>query len=1095
MKCVEDKQTGEGRCVDIVVADPCATVRCNSDTTCLDGKCVPKASTTKCTPYTEAKPCTQGKDWCYNAATCECEFSRAQVRCLVNPCDTAKCEAGFECQASYCGGCNHICVKAKANPCALVDCEQDSTCVVDKNGRGVCQKVPVPACKEGSEWTDDCNTCFCKDGQAVCTERACEPGCKSDDDCSKDEFCRQQVGGKGVSPCLEKKTCVKHAGLGATCGGFTLPCFQERCQKGLRCHTDDKLGIADAPGKCVEDVVVKPPMTECTPYTAEQPCIKLAGTCYNAKECKCGQYPQAKCKANPCDTAKCEAGFECRASYCGGCHHVCEKKKENPCALVDCEQDSTCVVDKNGRGVCQKVPVPACKEGSEWTEDCNTCFCKDGQAVCTERACEPGCKSDDDCSKDEFCRQQVGGKGVSPCLETKTCVKHAGLGATCGGFTLPCFQERCQKGLRCHTDDKIADAPGKCVEDVIVKPPTPSGCAAVACIATMKCVEDKQTGEGRCVDIVVADPCATVRCNSDTTCLDGKCVPKASTTKCTPYTEAKPCTQGKDWCYNAATCECEFSRAQVRCLVNPCDTAKCEAGFECQASYCGGCNHICVKAKANPCALVDCEQDSTCVVDKNGRGVCQKVPVPACKEGSEWTDDCNTCFCKDGQAVCTERACEPGCKSDDDCSKDEFCRQQVGGKGVSPCLETKTCVKHAGLGATCGGLMLPCFQERCQKGLRCHTDDKIADAPGKCVEDVIVKPPTPSGCAAVACIATMKCVEDKQTGEGRCVEIVVQPPKPDDAKAVCVAALVGETFTEKQRAECCRSFKIGCKRDRNCFSANGVLGGLQCCRDLDQGCPATCTQTSCCAAKGVCTAAERDAEVKASEKKEKADQDKPQKRMRVTMTGDAADVTRNPKKMLARARRTLLKASAALREAPESLVVRMLSAAVGGWALSVPRTWNMELFAEERTLVFDEEAVVEARAGGVLQGDAEKVMVVFDILEQEEAARELEASVAKGQLETADGSAQTNAVERNALKVLSEKKGAAPEAGSDSDSTVLPFAIAGVLGGLCLGGLVALTVYRRQSRKTEDLAFVQVAMEEYASEGPASPSSGYASRM
>ena len=960
--------------------DPCATVRCNSDTTCLDGKCVPKASTTKCTPYTEAKQCTQGKDWCYNAATCECEFSRAQVRCLVNPCDTAKCEAGFECQASYCGGCNHICVKAKAAGCAAVLCAGNMKCVEDKQtGEGKCVDIVV-----------------------------------------------------------------------------TDPCATVRCNSDTTCLD----------GKCVP----KAPTTKCTPYTEAKPCTQGKDWCYNAATCECEfSRAPAQCKANPCDTAKCELGFECQASYCGGCNHICVKAKAAGCAAVLCAGNMQCVEDKQtGEGRCvEQHPVDPLPPTH--------------------------CMGDAECSKDEFCRQQVGGNGISPCLETKVCVKRAGLGAMCGGRTLPCQAEVCQTGLRCHTDG--TDRPGKCVEDVIVKPPTPSGCAAVACIATMKCVEDKQTGEGRCVDIVVADPCATVRCNSDTTCLDGKCVPKASTTKCTPYTEAKPCTQGKDWCYNAATCECEFSRAQVRCLVNPCDTAKCEAGFECQASYCGGCNHICVKAKANPCALVDCEQDSTCVVDKNGRGVCQKVPVPACKEGSEWTDDCNTCFCKDGQAVCTERACEPGCKSDDDCSKDEFCRQQVGGKGVSPCLEKKTCVKHAGLGATCGGLMLPCFQERCQKGLRCHTDDKIADAPGKCVEDVIVKPPTPSGCAAVACIATMKCVEDKQTGEGRCVEIVVQPPKPDDAKAVCVAALVGETFTEKQRAECCRSFKIGCKRDRNCFSANGVLGGLQCCRDLDQGCPATCTQTSCCAAKGVCTAAERDAEVKASEKKEKADQDKPQKRMRVTMTGDAADVTRNPKKMLARARRTLLKASAALREAPESLVVRMLSAAVGGWALSVPRTWNMELFAEERTLVFDEEAVVEARAGGVLQGDAEKVMVVFDILEQEEAARELEASVAKGQLETADGSAQTNAVERNALKVLSEKKGAAPEAGSDSDSTVLPFAIAGVLGGLCLGGLVALTVYRRQSRKTEDLAFVQVAMEEYASEGPASPSSGYASRM
>ena len=222
-----------------------------------------------CTPFTEETPCIAQEGVCYNAGECKCGFF-FKAQCLVDPCTVAKCGAGFECKSSYCGGCHHQCVK-----------------------------------KEPTE-------------------------CKTNRECPSDEFCRQQVGGNGVSPCLETKTCVKREVLGASCGGFTLPCFHKECQTGLRCHTDG----TDRPGTCVEDVVVPP---TCTPFTEEKPCIAQEGVCYNAGECKCGMYLKAQCLVDPCTVAKCGAGFECKSSYCGGCHHQCVKKP-----VVCCQAVPTC---------------------------------------------------------------------------------------------------------------------------------------------------------------------------------------------------------------------------------------------------------------------------------------------------------------------------------------------------------------------------------------------------------------------------------------------------------------------------------------------------------------------------------------------------------------------------------------------------------------------------------------------------------------------------------------------------------------------------------------------------------------------------------
>ena len=317
-RCWDDDWCPEGQQCNLQVPPtlPCdgaripAWSRCaGRENCCVDGFECRGRRRQSCKPIVgkceaeEAKVC-DGKTQCGGITGASCN-SRSHV-CIDNPdddCDPAK--GGRDC-----GGC---CV---FDLCQQKECHAGDVCKLNAQGEPEC--VRAPECKEGAEWKKDCNTCVCKEGRAVCTEIACETGCKEDTDCAKDEFCKQDVGGNGVSPCLETKTCVKREVLGASCGGRTLPCFRKECQTGLRCHTDG----TDARGRCVEDVVVPP---TCTPYTEETLCIAQAGVCYNAGECTCGMFLQVRCFADPCEAATCREGFECKSSYCGGCNHQCVK--------------------------------------------------------------------------------------------------------------------------------------------------------------------------------------------------------------------------------------------------------------------------------------------------------------------------------------------------------------------------------------------------------------------------------------------------------------------------------------------------------------------------------------------------------------------------------------------------------------------------------------------------------------------------------------------------------------------------------------------------------------------------------------------------
>jgi len=247
--------------------------------------------------------------------------------------------------------------------------------------------------------------------------------------------------------------------------------------------------------------------------------------------------------------------------------------------------------------------------------------------------CPPlsSCETNDDCAEDEHCRQATGGTGVSPCLESKVCVKRAAEGESCGGFSLECHQDLCQDGLECHVDASgPTDVPGTCKKPEI----------------------------------------------------------------CTPYTPETPCIAQEGVCYNAETCECELhlDRSLLDAECDACQQNSCRPGYSCRSSDCGGCHHQCVEDPVVCCLAFptcpegsemvegwdlesqfecdtnpdSCEQVSMCcstiTCKKQKQKSCTLPGGGSVESGSSFPgagrNSCNTCGCSDGVLSCTEMACE-----------------------------------------------------------------------------------------------------------------------------------------------------------------------------------------------------------------------------------------------------------------------------------------------------------------------------------------------------------------------------------------------------------------------------------------------------
>ena len=700
-----DPANGGADCEGCCVYDMCKKTECCSGKVCeLDtqGKaaCVP------------APVCEPGSTWKEDCNTCSCHNGRpicTLIACTLTPCtDDKDCPKDKFCrQEDSDGTCldTRVCVKKVGEgercngftlPCFFDRCQDGLTC----------KKAEPTGDLPGTCVPDVC------DGKTKCSSKGAE--CKGDHLVCIDD---------PTDDCDPAKD-------GADCDGccVTDMCKKKECCKEEVCKLDSR-----AKAECV-------PRPECREGARWK---KDCNTCY----CRGGKVVCTKkaCLPKVCDgKAKC-GGILGR--QCPSRNHVCMDDPDDDCdpanGGADCEgccvydmcrkteccSGKVCELDTQGKAAC--VPAPVCEPGSTWKEDCNTCSCHNGRPICTLIACTlTPCTDNKDCPKDKFCRQE---DSDGTCLDTRVCVKKVGEGEKCNGFTLPCFFDRCQDGLTCKKAEPTGDLPGTCVPDV--------------CDGKMKCRSKGAKCPGRhlvCIDDPTddCDPakdgadcdgcCVTDMCKKKECCKEEVCkLDSRAKAECVPRPE---CREGARWKKDCNTCYCRGGKVvctEIACPPKVCDgKAKCHGGAKCDSP-----GHVCIddpdddcdpsKKKAhcgrccvlNMCLTTRCSQGHVCKLDEQGKAEC--VPIPECREGARWKKDCNTCYCRGGEAVCTEIACDTPCKTDAGCAGDEFCRPQPGSAG---CLAKKTCVKRAGLGETCSEQQLLCRSVVCLRGLQCHTD-------------------------------------------------------------------------------------------------------------------------------------------------------------------------------------------------------------------------------------------------------------------------------------------------------------------------------------------------------------------------------------
>ena len=116
-------------------------------------------------------------------------------------------------------------------------------------------------------------------------------------------------------------------------------------------------------------------------------------------------------------------------------------------------------------------------------------------------------------------------------------------------------------------------------------------------------------------------------------------------------------------------------------------------------------------------------------------------PMPYMSEininNCKFNNNIDECGC---QISCPSYDCSStNCRTDSDCHINQFCRQisrdipmANGRRG----LQISECVDKVGINSTCGGYVMPGYENRCMDGLECvqTMGPMIADAPGQCRE-------------------------------------------------------------------------------------------------------------------------------------------------------------------------------------------------------------------------------------------------------------------------------------------------------------------------------------------------------------------------
>ena len=407
----EQKCTGRHHCYDVdkcncgfypqamCTHDPCRDATCGAGYQCKASycggckyHCVASSNPTPvpavCNKYTQDQKCT-ASGHCYHVDKCNCGFY-PQAMCTHDPCRDATCGAGYQCKASYCGGCKYHCV-ASSNPTPVPAVCNKYTQEQKCTASGHCYHV------------DKCNCGFYP--QAMCTHDPCR-----DATCGAGYQCKASYCGGCKYHCVASSNPTP---VPAVCNKYTQ---EQKCTASGHCYHVDKCNCGSYPQPmcthdpcrdatcgagyqckasycggckyhCVASSNPTPVPAVCNKYTQEQKCTG-SGHCYHVDKCNCGSYPQAMCTHDPCRDATCGAGYQCKASYCGGCKYHCVASSNPTPVPAVCNkytQEQKCT----GSGHCYHV------------DKCNCGFYP--QAMCTHDPCRDAtCRAGYQC-KASYC--------------------------------------------------------------------------------------------------------------------------------------------------------------------------------------------------------------------------------------------------------------------------------------------------------------------------------------------------------------------------------------------------------------------------------------------------------------------------------------------------------------------------------------------------------------------------------------------------------------------------------------------------------------------------------------------------------------------
>ncbi|XP_060554606.1 kielin/chordin-like protein isoform X3 [Ruditapes philippinarum] len=580
--------------------------------------------------------------------------------------------------------------------------------------------------QDGESFKDDCNTCNCNDGIAGCTRMACpdRPGtCPVPVESNSIGVCLDQCYADSECPYVQK--CC-NTGCGRVCmnaiGGGGRPCihkgktyqdgesFKDDCNT---CNCNDgiagctRMACPDRPGTCpvpVESNSIGVCLDQCYADSECQYGQKCCNTgcgrvCMNAiggggRPCihKGKTYQDGESFKDDCNTCNCNDGFAgCTRMACPDRPGTCPQPRETiglGACLNECNADSECPYGQkccsNGCGrVCMNAlggGGQSCvhngityQDGETFKDDCNTCRCNNGFAACTRMACpKKPCVyygityRDGETFKDQ-CNDCVCNDGNAACT-MKACPE-VKPGQCPPEISSGSCVNRCTTDLSCPGREKCCS--NGC--GTLCLPPTMGG---RPCYHNGQTINDGDTFKDDCNTCRCSDgkaACTMMACPKKPCMYNGRLYQDGETFKqdcntCTCNNGQAACT--KMACYDEKVGHCPKPNGTGICIVRCTTDLSCPREQKCCSNGCG----------------------TVCMDPVYGGGSCLHNGV-VYKDGETFKDDCNSCTCDGGNAVCTKMTC----------SKDK--------PGVCPALNNNTagiCVNECNNDERCPGIQKCC---------------------------------------------------------------------------------------------------------------------------------------------------------------------------------------------------------------------------------------------------------------------------------------------------------------------------------------------------------------------------------------------------